>query len=223
MSGKTQCPGCGACYEVAVPVMPPTSEAVPPATEAQVDQNAAISGVLPYRTAPSPSAEPRASRWRISGKSSKRAVCHKCGTAYRYELTRQVRSWSVKTVFGICSLVVLLGLSCLFPAVLIGAGGLLLLSARFWVRIVFIAVRSFSGGGGSLKVGGDFASANRRLRKELDFAVEPVACPKCGWFQPEMVSEARARAFAWAYWTVLGFVALAPLIWFYSLRYRLVT
>jgi len=212
--GKNRCPACGATYEFAVPVTALLNAAAAADHEPALQQTAAVPSVLPYRTPPSLNADPRTTRWRIAGKSTKRATCHKCGTAYRYEVTRDVRSWSVRTVFGVSAVVILLGLSCLYPAVFVGATALLLLSVRFWVRIVIIMVRSFGGEGGSLKVGGDFASANRRLRKELDAAVEPVPCPECGWYQPEMVREARARSFAWTNWIVLGLVILAPAAWF---------
>jgi hypothetical protein len=143
-------------------------------------------------------------------------------TAYRYDLTRDVRSWSIKLLIAALSIPVVLGLSCLFPAILIGAGGIMLVTARIWLRLLIIALRSLGGGVASSLKGGDFASANRRLRKELDVAVEPVACPKCGWYQPDMVSEARARSFAWTYWIVLGLVVLAPAIWFSAWTYRFI-
>jgi hypothetical protein len=38
-----------------------------------------------------------------------------------------------------------------------------------------------------------YAQANKRLRRAFERGVEPVACPDCGWFQSEMVEEARRR------------------------------
>jgi hypothetical protein len=38
-----------------------------------------------------------------------------------------------------------------------------------------------------------YAQANKRLRRAFERGVEPVACPDCGWFQPEMVREVRRR------------------------------
>jgi hypothetical protein len=209
---KVQCFRCGATFEFGSPV------ATIPVGEAGVE----AAPVLPYRTPPALNAERRNTRWRIAGKSTKRVTCHKCATAYRYEVTRDVRSWSIKLLIGVLGFFSLFGLSCFFPAVLIGAGGLMLVTARIWLRLVIIGFRSVAGGAASSFKDGDFASANRRLRKELDAAVEPVPCPKCGWFQPEMVAEARARSFAWTGWLVFGLMSLAPVIWFVALDYGFV-
>jgi hypothetical protein len=35
--------------------------------------------------------------------------------------------------------------------------------------------------------------ANKRLRRELQRGIDPVGCPDCGWYQADMVREARRR------------------------------
>jgi hypothetical protein len=56
-----------------------------------------------------------------------------------------------------------------------------------------------------------------KLRRECD----PVPCPACGWYQPDMVREARRRKYGWmtryggralALWTVLAFISVAMII-----------
>lgn len=37
------------------------------------------------------------------------------------------------------------------------------------------------------------AGAGKRLRRALEKGVDPVGCPECGWYQADMVAEARRR------------------------------
>jgi hypothetical protein len=61
-------------------------------------------------------------------------------------------------------------------------------------------------------------SARKQLAKKLARAVDPVGCPKCGWFQPEMVREIRRRTargliwFAWISLIVFGVPAVGILL-----------
>jgi hypothetical protein len=61
-------------------------------------------------------------------------------------------------------------------------------------------VRAASGGATSIymlnNAGAEYRArtrANKKLRRALERGVEPVPCPDCGWFQAEMVQEARRR------------------------------
>lgn len=61
-------------------------------------------------------------------------------------------------------------------------------------------VRAASGAATSLYLlnneGADYRArtrAHKKLRRALERGVEPVQCPDCGWFQAEMVQEARRR------------------------------
>ncbi len=51
--------------------------------------------------------------------------------------------------------------------------------------------------------------ARWNLNKKLKTAVEPVPCPKCGWFQLHMVKELRRRDLRWMLWTAWIGAALA--------------
>ena len=52
--------------------------------------------------------------------------------------------------------------------------------------------------------------AAKKLVKKLKSAVDPVPCPKCGWFQEHMVKELRRRDQRWMLW--VGWVG-ATLAW----------
>jgi hypothetical protein len=61
-------------------------------------------------------------------------------------------------------------------------------------------VRAASGGATSIYLldnsGAEYRArtrANKKLRRALERGVEPVQCPDCGWFQADMVQEARRR------------------------------
>ena len=133
---------------------------------------------------------------RVRGQVTKRVTCEHCRCAYRYDVTRAARATSAAPL-----------------VMLLLAGPLLLVALRMPFTTLRIASRMGAGRGGRDSGGGGEmdAAANRRLRRELDRAVEPVACPACGWYQKDMVGEIRGRAMPWADWVALGLVVAAEL------------
>ena len=164
--------------------------------------------------------KPMATRWRVAGVLTKRVTCEKCRSGYRYELRREVRSWSYAT-----PLIAMLVLALLISPCVLGRLGLGPLSLgvfiAFGVSLRRLLRMAAVRGAVSLRNGNDAAlSANKRLKRELEASAEPVACPKCGWYQRDMVAEVRARAFGWVVWLVPVVLIATPLIGFAAWRTR---
>ena len=72
-------------------------------------------------------------------------------------------------------------------------------------RTYFYTIVRLGTGRGDSLYGTDDAGAQRRaqaraeaeLQRPLEHDVEPVACPDCGWYQPEMVREWGRRRYLW--------------------------
>lgn len=67
-------------------------------------------------------------------------------------------------------------------------------------KYAYELVRSARGGGTSVylldNAGAEDrarARANKRLRRQLEHGIDPVGCPDCGWYQADMVKEAKRR------------------------------
>lgn len=50
--------------------------------------------------------------------------------------------------------------------------------------------------------------ASARLAKALAYEVDPIPCPACGYFQRNMVREARRRCLKWMSWRFVGLALL---------------
>jgi hypothetical protein len=161
--------------------------------------------ILAYQTPPSAKGLGK-SRWRLSGKTIKRVTCGKCGCAFRYELIRSVSAVSLISVLSNGVIVVLLMVTCLATV-----GISMLFAIRMVARLFHSA---FNGGAGD-------EHSNRKLRRVLERAVDPVPCPQCGWYQPDMVSEARSRSFNWTRWLQLAVLILAPMFWYAAWNFGL--
>jgi hypothetical protein len=91
----------------------------------------------------------------------------------------------------------------------------------FWLCIRVFSrsmIRSAAGGLALVGNGNDAAiSANKRLRRRLKRAAEPVACPHCGWYQRDMVAVVRSRSFRRIKWLLpIGLIlgpALGLIVW----------
>jgi RNase P subunit RPR2 len=154
---------------------------------------------------------------RLTARITKRVVCEKCKLNYTYELTREARGSSVKTLLVFLFLLplvpvaIMASMPCLMFILPLGGGGFF-----FYMRI--------RGGGGAIPpsaIGGAVASgltsaedeaamsASRRLRKELERGHEVVACPDCGWYQRDMIDEARARTATWVIWISAALIVVS--------------
>lgn len=143
---------------------------------------------------------------KVSGRIDKRVTCEHCGTRYLYELSRSRRAVSLVPLFMLMAAVLGLPVAVIFlsPCVVLPLGG----GGIFFI----IRFRTLGGAGvlarlvGGAKEGGaeecDVA-ANKKLRDALLKGVELVACPQCGWYQEDMVSEYRSRQLSWLPWVGL--------------------
>ena len=59
------------------------------------------------------------------------------------------------------------------------------------------------GGGRSANRGRAQRQAQTHLARKIATAVEPVACPDCGWYQADMVAEIRRRQHRWTSWAAI--------------------
>src|ERR1700754_4599988 len=80
-------------------------------------------------------------------------------------------------------------------------------SANYYYEMLRVA----TGSGSSPYMLNNAGAANRAAsgaRKNLDALLargtDPVPCPHCGWFQAEMVRDARQRRHRWMGWLTLG-------------------
>lgn len=143
---------------------------------------------------------------KFSAVITKRVDCERCGVRYLYELERAVTGHSYALELTTAGLVVLL-----VPVMLLlpGAGWTVYLIPVLAIAVIVLyRMRGVAAGreaaGGPLPVALENSAQNdagmavgAKLRRELEAAVEPVACPKCGWYQREMVAEARGRVYPW--------------------------
>jgi hypothetical protein len=145
----------------------------------------------------------------IPGRLVKRVTCEKCACEYRYELRRAARTVSfiplvTALIVLACAPMLLMLVAPIFFAVIPVGGGF----------IFFLRIRTGGGNAGaglaSTFIAGKGAgeeaatsSAIRKLRRRLERAVEPVACPDCGWYQGDMVRECRGRVLTTMRWIAL--------------------
>src|SRR3712207_6028564 len=104
----------------------------------------------------------------IERSATKQVTCEKCACAYEYEAKRK----STQQVKGSAAM----------------TGGLV---GGLAGALVGAAVDAATGNDGEANARG---KAQQKAYAKLRTAVDPVACPDCGWYQADMVLEARRRA-----------------------------
>jgi hypothetical protein len=137
----------------------------------------------------------------------KRVPCERCGKVYYYRLARHVRALTLVPFIMIClAFFISPAIGCcsapIIPIPMLGGYLLIIRSGRSPMQMPI---------GSSLTEGEEetAAATNRKLRDALKDGVEPVACPDCGWFQKNMITEIRAREHAWMAWLAMWWLVMS--------------
>jgi hypothetical protein len=144
---------------------------------------------------------------KTSGHIDKRVSCEQCGSRYLYRLARTKRAFSIVPLVMLLGTIAAMPVLVVFlsPCLIVPLGGGFILVMRF--RTAGVGPL-----GSLLRASGEAGdedcdiSANKKLREALLNGAEPVPCPKCGWYQKDMVREYRSRQYSWL--TLIGVAVL---------------
>lgn len=129
----------------------------------------------------------------VTGQIEKRVKCEKCGCDYLYELRRTVYAPSLFYVIGYV----------LFH---------MLLSLMMFRLIRFLRMMTHLPETVLIAREDALGSAYQRMRRRFLNEAEPVACPDCGWYQRDMVSNVRRSHLSWLRRISIAMLAGGPVL-----------